>query len=391
MAKSFGTPGASAREQADIRRRKLERLAREEHSWEGGSLGEEGTAEAIEKRCPAAIALHDRRMPGSRANIDHIVLVPSGVWVVDSKRMKGRIKVEDAKDGTQKLLVDGRNRTELVHKLTSQVNAVRSVMTQVDPRVPVNGAFCFWLAIESTRDLFDPRVEDNGLPLLRTWTINGYPLFHPRQLTRRLNSAGTLTARRADEIAAILGSHFLPAVGDQLAAPSEPMQPANMSPDGPIVPAAPATPDAPPDACTSASLPPRMSKDEFKAAKEAEHHRAWEQQRGAVEDAIGRPVPPLLSERLPRDGAVWCHPGLWHTRVYLACLHDKVGDTFDYRKAASVLGPYHDGRAGMWQWRALTAFLEHLQAHGYVRLLPTPDGRIDEVVVLADLRHPPAR
>jgi hypothetical protein len=45
------------------------------------------------------VALHDRRMPCSQANIDHIVLVPSGVWVIDSKRVRGRIRVEDRRDG----------------------------------------------------------------------------------------------------------------------------------------------------------------------------------------------------------------------------------------------------------------------------------------------------
>jgi hypothetical protein len=32
-----------------------------------------------------AIVLHDLRVPGSRANIDHVVVAPSGVWVVDSE------------------------------------------------------------------------------------------------------------------------------------------------------------------------------------------------------------------------------------------------------------------------------------------------------------------
>jgi hypothetical protein len=101
------TPGESARQQAERRRVRIEQLERRAKNWDGGAAGEELTAESIEKRCPKAIALHDRRMPDSRANIDHIVVVPSGVWVIDSKRMKGRIKVEDADDGTQRLVVNG--------------------------------------------------------------------------------------------------------------------------------------------------------------------------------------------------------------------------------------------------------------------------------------------
>ncbi|WP_249934607.1 nuclease-related domain-containing protein [Microbacterium ulmi] len=30
--------------------------------------------------------MHDRRIRGTRANIDHIVIGPPGVWVIDAKR-----------------------------------------------------------------------------------------------------------------------------------------------------------------------------------------------------------------------------------------------------------------------------------------------------------------
>jgi nuclease-like protein len=33
------------------------------------------------------------RVSTSRANIDHIAIAPSGVWVIDSKRYKGRVSV----------------------------------------------------------------------------------------------------------------------------------------------------------------------------------------------------------------------------------------------------------------------------------------------------------
>ncbi len=34
--------------------------------------------------------MHDRRIPRSKANIDHIVVTPGGVWVIDTKRYVGR-------------------------------------------------------------------------------------------------------------------------------------------------------------------------------------------------------------------------------------------------------------------------------------------------------------
>jgi hypothetical protein len=37
--------------------------------------------------------LHDLRIPGSRANVDHLVIGPTGVWVVDSKSYRARLRV----------------------------------------------------------------------------------------------------------------------------------------------------------------------------------------------------------------------------------------------------------------------------------------------------------
>jgi len=194
----------------------------------------------------------------------------------------------------------------------------------LDPSVPVYGAFCFWLPIDSAEDLLNPFVEDSGLPLFRTWTINGYPLFHPRQMTRRLNSAGTLAVKHAEQLATGLAERF-PAAADT---------------GRPVSATRSAFAEAPPPA-PSPAAPARLSKEDFKAVKEAEHQRAWDEQAGMVEAALGGPVPALLGERLSSDGALWCHPALRHSRVYLGCVHGKVGQSFSYRQAASVVAAHH--------------------------------------------------
>jgi hypothetical protein len=38
------------------------------------------------------VVLHDRRIPGRRSNIDHLVIARSGVWVVDTKRYRGKVE-----------------------------------------------------------------------------------------------------------------------------------------------------------------------------------------------------------------------------------------------------------------------------------------------------------
>src|SRR5436853_5665627 len=39
--------------------------------------------------------LHDRRIPGARGNIDHVVICPSGLYVIDAKRYKGAVSVRN--------------------------------------------------------------------------------------------------------------------------------------------------------------------------------------------------------------------------------------------------------------------------------------------------------
>jgi hypothetical protein len=40
------------------------------------------------------MVLHDLAVPGSRANLDHLVIGPGGVFVVDSKQYRGRLRLD---------------------------------------------------------------------------------------------------------------------------------------------------------------------------------------------------------------------------------------------------------------------------------------------------------
>jgi hypothetical protein len=87
--------------------------------------------------------LHDRRIPGSKANIDHIAITRSGIWVIDAKRYKGRpeLKIEGGilRPRVEKLLVGRRDCTKLVDGVLKQVGLVRDFVGDV----PVTGALCF--------------------------------------------------------------------------------------------------------------------------------------------------------------------------------------------------------------------------------------------------------
>lgn len=104
-----------------------------------GSPGKARVAEALAKRCGCDVALlHDRRLPRSRANIDHLAVSTNGVWVIDAKRYRdGRVSVQAPLLGQAKLLVGGSDKTALAETLSRQVAAVRAVVDRVEPGVPM--------------------------------------------------------------------------------------------------------------------------------------------------------------------------------------------------------------------------------------------------------------
>jgi hypothetical protein len=64
-------------------------------AWRRGARGKRRTARllaSLERRGWAV--LHDLAIPGSAANIDHLVIGPGGVLVVDSKRYRGRLRLD---------------------------------------------------------------------------------------------------------------------------------------------------------------------------------------------------------------------------------------------------------------------------------------------------------
>ncbi|MFL5899754.1 MAG: nuclease-related domain-containing protein, partial [Solirubrobacterales bacterium] len=157
----LGTAGAAARRELERRRVRREGKTRDAHphlgglllklqappqsekSWETGAVGEEALGAHLAARCPDAVVMHDRGMPGSRANIDHIAVAPSGVFVIDSKRYKGRIEVRKPLFRDAVLVIKGRKRTKLVEGLGRQVQAVEKGLAIVEQDLAVHGCFCF--------------------------------------------------------------------------------------------------------------------------------------------------------------------------------------------------------------------------------------------------------
>jgi hypothetical protein len=64
-------------------------------AWRRGAAGERRTARLLAplERHGWAV-LHDLAVPGSRANLDHLAIGPGGVFVIDSKRYRGRLQLD---------------------------------------------------------------------------------------------------------------------------------------------------------------------------------------------------------------------------------------------------------------------------------------------------------
>lgn len=181
-AAESGVAGSSARREYERRKAKDEERLREKwgslgglavalsderphtKSWDRGAIGEERLGARLNAMASDNLAvLHDRRIPGSKANIDHIAITPGGIWVIDAKRYKGRpeLKIEGGilRPRDEKLLVGRRDCTKLVDGVLKQVDVVRDLVGDV----PVTGALCF---IEADWPLIGGAFSTRGVHVL---------------------------------------------------------------------------------------------------------------------------------------------------------------------------------------------------------------------------------
>jgi hypothetical protein len=161
-------------------------------AWNRGAIGEEVLGRRLDALVGENLAvLHDRRIPGSTANIDHLVITPAGVWVVDAKRYKGRrpeLRIEGGifRARAEKLVVGGRDSTKLVDGVLKQVDVVRGLL---DENVPVNGAICF--------------VESDWPLIGGAFTTRGIHVVWPKRIEKLIVAGGPVrvdVARVRDEL-----------------------------------------------------------------------------------------------------------------------------------------------------------------------------------------------
>ena len=83
----------------------IEDKLRNARAWRRGYEGERVVGELLETDLPDKFhVFNDRHFPGLKANIDHIVIGPTGVFVLDTKNWRGVVEWDE--DG-KKILLNG--------------------------------------------------------------------------------------------------------------------------------------------------------------------------------------------------------------------------------------------------------------------------------------------
>lgn len=101
-------------------------------AWAQGAAGERRVGELLDGLADeGVVALHDRRIPGTKANIDHIAVTASGVWVIDAKRYEGLVAKKDVGGWfytDERLFIGRRDCSKLIEGMARQVNVVRGAL-----------------------------------------------------------------------------------------------------------------------------------------------------------------------------------------------------------------------------------------------------------------------
>jgi Nuclease-related domain len=138
-----------------------------------------------------AVVLHQRRLPGKLRKINHIVVGPAGITVVDSRHYGGpKTRFERGE-----LRVGKRNRTDLIERVLDQAAAVRELIAGTSyAEVDVEAA----LALGSVRG--DPVVTTLDGRTLIVWGAG--------QIAAEASRPGPLSVDEVDALASYLAGEL---------------------------------------------------------------------------------------------------------------------------------------------------------------------------------------
>ena len=200
-----GTAGGSAQAEHDRRAANPDHDRRSTEAWKKGAEGERHLSEVLHKEAAKGrlTVLDDRLVPGSKANIDHIAIAPSGIYVVDAKNYTGAVgrRTEGFGRGrTERLIVNGRDRTNLATGMDRQTDAVREALIHLGPTTDVSVIPVLCFVGKDNWGLIDP-----------TFTIGNVCVLWPRALRKRIRREGPLNGSTRDKVARLISTQLSPA------------------------------------------------------------------------------------------------------------------------------------------------------------------------------------
>lgn len=169
-------------------------------AWATGAPGEVRVGQVLDS-IEGIVAVHDRRIPHTRANIDHLAITPAAIWVIDSKRYVNA-KVEFRNAGgifrpDERLIVGGRDRTKLVDAMAWQVEAVNKVLDGRLDDVAVKPALCF--------------VDSTWNWLAKPFLVRGVAICWPKGLPDLMSRPGPLDWVAIEQLARGIAAALPPA------------------------------------------------------------------------------------------------------------------------------------------------------------------------------------
>jgi hypothetical protein len=170
---------------------------RSTEAWGKGAEGEEKVGPYLAHSVgDGGIVLHDRRIPRSQANLDHIAIVASGIWVIDAKHYRGQLQLRTVGGWfvPRRALFVGRFEHTALVKSAERQRA--TVARHVPPDVPVKAALCF-------------TGVELGL-FARPFVLDGVLVAWPKALAKALHAPGPLDASRRHDLAARIRRAFPP-------------------------------------------------------------------------------------------------------------------------------------------------------------------------------------
>jgi hypothetical protein len=115
---------------------------------EKGIIGEEGVGAELERIAKeyGLTVLHDLSIPKSKANLDHVLIAKSAIFIVDAKNYAGTIRISKDKDGVKQLYVGRYKQGSLISKMNKYADILRDFLESENIEVRVVPLLAFYNA-----------------------------------------------------------------------------------------------------------------------------------------------------------------------------------------------------------------------------------------------------